>query len=148
MMDMIIVFLAASAISLVSALLHKFLVNQNELKQLKNEVKYQKERASKAKKEGNSGVESEANRELMGLSGKQMKMTMKPLMFTMIFVLVILGWMNASYTDILINLPISMPILSWDFPFVTLTTQYNWFFWYIAASIPTTFFFRKMLGLE
>ena len=147
-MEMIIVFLVAVAISLVSALFHRFFVNQNDLKQMKNEINYQKERGKKARKSGDKGVEAESSRELMSLSGKQMKLTMKPLMYTMIIVMIVLGWLSTTYVETIINLPISMPLTSWAFPFITMTTQYNWFFWYIIVSIPTTFLFRKLLGIE
>ncbi|MBU0898268.1 MAG: DUF106 domain-containing protein [Nanoarchaeota archaeon] len=146
--EMLTILLVAAGISLLSALFHKFFVNQNDLKQMKNEMKYQKERANAAKKRGDKGVEAEASKEMMSLSGKQMKMTMKPLMYTMIVVIVILGWLSTTYAESVINLPIPMPTLSWAFPFVSLTTEYSWFFWYIIVSVPTTFAFRKLLGLE
>ena len=146
--DMLIILCAALGISLISSLLHRFLINQNDVRQLKNEIKYQKERSDKARKSGDKGVETEASKELMGLSGKQMKLTMKPLMYTMIVVIAILGFMSSTYGEVIIDLPISMPTLSWAFPFLAFTKQYSWFFWYILASIPATFLFRKMLGIE
>ena len=146
--EMIIILLVATVISLISALLNRFLIKQSDLKQVKNEIKFQKERSDKARKEGNTAAQAEASKEMMKLSGKQMRMSMKPLMVSMLFVVVILGWLSVGYSEAMINLPISMPSLSWAFPFIILTTQYNWFFWYILTSIPTALFFRKILNVE
>ncbi|MFH1445681.1 MAG: EMC3/TMCO1 family protein [Nanoarchaeota archaeon] len=146
--EMLIVLAAALVISLISAVLHKIFVNQNDLKQLKNDVKYQKQRGDEARKRGDKDTESAASKDLMALSGKQMKLTMKPLMYSMIFVIVILGFLSTNYTELIIKLPILMPGLSWTFPFIIFISEYNWFFWYIIVSVPSTFFFRKMLGVE
>ena len=113
--EMIVILLVAAVISLVSALLNRLLIKQSDLKQLKNEIKFQKERSDKARKEGNTAAQAEASKEMMKLSGKQMRMSMKPLMVSMLFVVFILGWLSVGYSEAMISLPISMPTLSWHF---------------------------------
>jgi uncharacterized membrane protein (DUF106 family) len=34
------------------------------------------------------------------------------------------------------------------FPFVELTSSYNWFWWYLIVVIVGNFVFRKLLGVE
>ena len=42
--------------------------------------------------------------------------------------------------DLAVKLPFTMPFLGW--------TSLNWLFWYILATLPATWLFRKFLGVE
>ncbi len=48
--------------------------------------------------------------------------------------------MNLTTMGILVKLPFTIPLLGWDY--------FNWLLWYVLATLPATWLFRKFLGVE
>jgi uncharacterized membrane protein (DUF106 family) len=48
--------------------------------------------------------------------------------------------MNLTTMGILVKLPFTVPLLGWGY--------FNWLLWYVLATLPATWIFRKFLGVE
>lgn len=125
-------------ISLFFAALYKFLVPREKAAALKKELQEIREKMAAAKK----AKDEKEMKALMGrslaASNAQMMMNMKPLMASMILVFVALPWFSWAYPNVRFELPFKL--LVWD--------HVSWLGLYIIASLPATFIFRKLLGVD
>ena len=130
--------LASAVIVFIISIFYKFLINQNELRELKSKLKEKQARIKELQKSN----PQEANRmlnEVLALSNKQFRMSMKPMLLTLIVVGVILPYFPQIFPGVVVKLPFYLPYFENDF---------GWLAWYIVVSIPLGQLFRKMLGAE
>ncbi len=132
------VFIIAGLISLLLALPYKFLVDQKKMREHKEKVKDIQKRIKEAQKTDQKKA-NELMTEMLGLSNKQMMANFKPMMPGMILVILLLPWVATTFTGTVAILPFSLPFFGNDF---------GWLMWYIVASMPLTYIFRKMLGVQ
>ncbi len=131
-------FMIAGLISFVLTLPYRFMVDQKKMREHKEKVK----EIQKQIKEAQKTDQKKANAlmtEMLGLSNKQMMSNFKPMMPGMILVILFLPWVASAFTGAVAILPFSLPYFGNDF---------GWLMWYIVASMPLTFIFRKMLGVQ
>ena len=130
--------LASAVIVFIISIFYRFLINQNELRELKSKLK---EKQAKVKELQKSNPQ-EANKmlnEVLALSNKQFRMSMKPMLLTLIVVGIILPYFPQIFPGAVVKLPFYLPIFENDF---------GWLAWYILVSIPLGQLFRKLLGAE
>lgn len=132
------VLLWSLGLSLVMVLLSKFLTNQKDLKKIKNEMQFFKEKMEKAKKAGDMKKAQEHMNDMLKSSNKQMGMTMKPLFVSMIIFFAAFQWLGSQYSTMVITLPVALPFLG---------AELNWFWWYVIITLPANIFLRKMLDV-
>lgn len=90
--------LVTAVIVFVTTLAYRFLINQNDLRELKQKMKEKQEEAKKL--QGSSPEESKrAMSETLILSNKQMRMTMKPMMVSLIIFFIFLPFIGEAYGD-------------------------------------------------
>ncbi len=120
----------------ILTLISKKFVDQNVAKQLLEEIKAldRKIKETKDQKESEKLLD-----EKMKLISKQMKMSYKSLFAGMIFIIIFLPWFGHVYTQPLIDLPFSLPLIG---------STVGWLVWYIVVSIPLSLLFRKLLGVS
>ncbi|MCK4497443.1 MAG: DUF106 domain-containing protein [Candidatus Aenigmarchaeota archaeon] len=133
------VLIISLVLSLIMVLLTKFLTNQDEIRKAKREMKFYQDKIKKAQKSEDKEAVSKLSKDMLKASSKQMKQSMKPMFVSLIIFVIALGWLTGEYGELLINLPITLPVLG---------NQLNWFWWYLIIVLPTSFIFRKMLGVE
>ena len=126
-------------LSLVMVIITKVLTNQDVIKSAKREMKFYQEKIKKAQSSGDKGSIAKLSNDMLKASSKQMKQSMKPMVASLIIFMIALWWLGANYGELIINLPITLPFLG---------TGLNWFWWYLIIVLPTSFIFRKMLGVE
>ena len=107
-------------VTLVSTLAHKWLTNQEHMKNLKAR---QKEIQKELKSCKDTDLLKELNGELLQLTGVMFKSSMKPMFVTIIPFLLLFNWLRAVYS----------PILS------------SWIWYYLGFSILSSIFIRKVL---
>lgn len=130
--------LASAVIVFMISIFYRFLINQNELREIKSRIK---EKQAKVKELQKTNPQ-EANKtltEVISLSNKQMRMSMKPMFLTLIIVGIILPYFPQIYPGAVVKLPFYLPYFESDF---------GWLAWYIIVSIPLGQLFRKLLGAE
>ena len=132
------VLIVSVILSVIMSVIYRVLVNPEEIRKIKREMEFFKEKANKAQKAGNTEEMKKHSNEMLKVSGKQMGKTMKPMLASMVIFFIALTWMGTAYADVVVNLPFNM------FGF----TELNWFWWYIVITFPCTILFRKALGVE
>jgi uncharacterized membrane protein (DUF106 family) len=88
------IFIIASMLSLINALLYRFLIDHEVMKENKKRIQELQEKAKKVQKEDPKKAE-EIFKEMFELMHKQMHMNMKPMLISLIFILLFLPWISS-----------------------------------------------------
>lgn len=147
-MTVLMVFVWSLLLSLVLSFIYRFLTKPSKIRNLKKDMKFYREKMSESQKSGNKEESDKYLKESMRLNQEHLKENMKPMIFSMILFIIVLGWLGGTYAELTVPLPITLPVTGWEFPFIGMTMQYNWFWWYLVITVPFTFVFRKLLGVE
>jgi len=108
-------------VTLVATLAHKYLTDQDHMKNLK---KRQKEIQKELKGCKDQNVLKGLNSELLKLTGVMMKSSFKPMFVTVIPFLVLFWWLKGIYVPVMGN---------------------GWIWWYIGFSVVASIILRKVL---
>ncbi len=98
------ILLIALGLSILSALVSKFLANQKELKKAKKDMEFFKSKMSEAKKAGNLKKVNEYSSEMLKASQRQFRHNMRPMLFSLIIFILAIGWIGALYGDVTVPL--------------------------------------------
>lgn len=128
----------SATITFVMSLIYKFLLKHDDYKELKTSVKEKQKKYKELEKTDKKEAEQALNEMLM-LNNKLLKLTMKPMFVSSIFILLTLGLIRDMFPGTIVSLPISLPFLG---------SSFDWLGWYILISIPLNQFFRTMMGVE
>ena len=131
--------LISLAISFVIMVMYRFLTDPKEIKKIKAEIKHYKSLMNKAQKSGDTAGMQKYMGEMMKLNQQHLRHNMKPMLVSMVFVIVVLGYLKSSYSGFSISLPFALPFFG---------NEMSWFWWYVIISFASTLVFRKMLGVE
>ena len=135
-------------LSVLMAVLTRFLTNQKELKTIRHSTKVLRERLSKAQKSGDMKEMSKLNSEMLKMSQKQFRENMKPMIFSLLIFVFALGWFGTRYADLTLALPFAIPLLVQAFPPLVFSTTLNWFWWYLIVIIPSSMTVRKLMDIS
>jgi len=128
----------SAVITFIITIIYKFLANQNEIRQLKANLK-EKQAQIKELQKTNPQEANKMLNEVMTLSSKQMRINMKPMLLTLVVVGITLPWLGQAFPGVVVKLPFTLPYFENDF---------GWLAWYIIVSIPLGAYFRKLLRVE
>ncbi|NIM47307.1 MAG: DUF106 domain-containing protein [Candidatus Aenigmarchaeota archaeon] len=95
--------LFAAIIIFVTTLIYKFLINQNEIRELKEKLK-EKQAKTKELQKTNPEEAKRIMTETLKLSNKQFRMTMKPMMISLILIIIVLPFLAEMYGDKIVTL--------------------------------------------
>lgn len=95
----IFVFLYSILVLIVINLFSKFFVNQSTAKAIKDNIKELQKKSTEERKAGNNEKSNQLMKDMMSENSKLMKMNMKPLLFSMGFVLVFLAILSSVYVQ-------------------------------------------------
>ena len=126
----------ASLLSLMMVILTKFLTDQNLIKNIKKEMKILNDKIKRAQKEGKTGDVSKHTNEMLKLSSKQMRQSLKPMIFSFGIFIVAIWFFGMYYADLIVTAPFTVPFIG---------KELNWFWWYFFIVFGTNFLFRKLL---
>lgn len=91
-------------VSFVFSLINRLMINPEDMKHIKEKVKQLQQLTKEARSEGKDKKVKELFEKNMEYSNRMMKLQMKPLLVSMLFVLFILPWLGANYGDVQIPL--------------------------------------------
>jgi uncharacterized membrane protein (DUF106 family) len=117
-------------------LCYKFLSDQQKISQLKHESREIALKIKEAQKQQDVDKLNKLFSEAMQKNAEVMRLTFKPMIVSMIFVLIFLPWLNQHYTGIVIKAPIIGSI------------PFGWLGWYFIVSLPSILITRRLLGIE
>jgi uncharacterized membrane protein (DUF106 family) len=98
------IFLWALFISLIISLIYRVFTKPQEMRKIKEDMKFYREKANQAQKSKDMKKASEYTNEMLKLSQKQMKFTMKPMFITMGIILILLGFINSAYSGVAVEM--------------------------------------------
>lgn len=81
---------------------YRFLMNRQEVAAIKGKVKELQERSKYVQRQGNTVLGSQLMRESLVESGKLTKLTMKPMLASLVIVIVLLPLLSGPYGDVMI----------------------------------------------
>lgn len=123
----IAVALIAAIVAVCFSLINKVIVDQKRMAEIKKKVNDYQKAYMEAKKANNAEEMKRLdgqNKEMMSLTKEMMTSSFKPMMFTFIPAIAIIGLLNSSFNG-LGNI-IHLPLLGW---------YLNWFWWYVIVSL-------------
>jgi len=123
-------------ISLGTNLCYKFLSDQQRISQLKQESREIASKIKEAQKEQDVEKLNKLFSEAMQKNAEVMRLTFKPMVASMIFVIVFLPWLNHEYANVVIKAPLIGSI------------PFGWIGWYFIVSLPSVLITRRLLGME
>ncbi len=139
MYPMLELMLWSIGLSGTTVLISKFLANQKEIRKIRSEMKFFKEKMDQAKKSGDLAKAEQFMNDMLKASNKQLKHTMKPLMVSMLVFITAFQFLGAQYADLVVMLPIALPFLG---------AELNWFWWYFITILPTSMLLRRFLDVQ
>lgn len=126
-------------IMFVVSFIYRISINPNEMRDLKKQIEKYRIEADKARKNNEKEKAEKLMNEMLKVSQKQLRLSLKPLMISGIVFLLTLSWMSRYFTGFEISLPFSI---------VFLGNSISWFLWYILLAITSTQIFRKLLDVD
>jgi len=134
------IFIWGIILSLASALISRFLANQQEIKKAKKDMEFYRKKSSEAQKSGDLKKANQYMGEMMKASQQQLRLNFRAMMFSLIVFVIALGWFGTAYADATIASP--LPI-----PYVVQEGSMSWFWWYLIIVLPFSTVFRKLLDV-
>ena len=135
-------------LSLMIAVIYRLLTKPGEIRKTRKDISFYSNKMKEAQKSGNKAEADKYMSEMLKANQKVFKENMKPMFVTMIIFIVVLGVLKQAYSTFFLQLPFTLPLISYSFPFIVLRDSIGWFWWYILSTVPATLMFRKMLGVE
>jgi uncharacterized membrane protein (DUF106 family) len=89
--------LVSIGLSVAITIIYRALTNPDEVRKLKEDTKFYKEKMNQANKEGDRAKANQYASEMIKCSQKQLRMSMKPMMATMLLFFLLLGWLHGSF---------------------------------------------------
>ena len=136
---MIELMLWSMGLSGITVLISRFLADQKEIRKIRSEMSFFKEKMDQAKKSGDVAKAEQFMNDMLKASNKQLKHTMKPLMVSMVVFIVAFQFLGTQYADLTVMLPVALPFLG---------AEVNWFWWYFITIVPTSMFLRRFLDVQ
>ena len=112
-------------VTLFSMLVSKYVIDQNAMKELKD--KHKKAQESMKAHKGNMDKMAELQKEVMGYSMEMMRHSFKPMLITMIPLLLIFGFIRNTFSQ------------------TSIAT--SWFWYYLVTAMAFSFLLRKPLKM-
>jgi len=97
------IFLWALLLSFIISLVYRLFTKPHEMRQIKADMKLYREKSKEAQKNKDPKKANEHMSEMMKLSQKQMRHTMKPMFITLGIILVLLGYVNSTYNGVAVE---------------------------------------------
>ncbi|NIO19273.1 MAG: DUF106 domain-containing protein [Candidatus Aenigmarchaeota archaeon] len=97
------IFIWAVFLSLLITAIYRIFTNPEEMRKLKEEMKFYREKSNEAQKKKDTKKAQEHLNEMMKVSQKQFKKNMKPMMVSMIVVLFLISFIHQTYSGVVIE---------------------------------------------
>jgi uncharacterized membrane protein (DUF106 family) len=134
----IVIFLFGTGISLVTSLVNKKFLGSGRAKEVKDKMNEIRAKMLEAQKSGNANVVNEHLKELMGVNSEYMKFMLKPMMISIVLVILVLPIVSNTYQGLTVaTIPSSLPIIG--------GYKLSWFWWYFICTFVVSTVLRKLL---
>ncbi len=104
MTPFLVITLLSVGLSVAITVIYRVLTKPDEIRKMKDDMKFYKEKMNQAKKDGDKAKMNEYAGEMMKFSQKQFRMSMKPMFVTMMIFFLLLGWLNNNFGGVTADL--------------------------------------------
>ncbi len=139
MLEFEIVFIASITLSFIIVVLTRLLTNPEDIRKIKKEMQFYREKVSEAQKAGDKAKVAEFTGDMMKASQKQLKHSIKPMFISIIVFMIAMWWLGGQFAELVIPLPFNMPFIGYEL---------NWFWWYVIVTFAASLSLRKLVGVE
>jgi len=120
------IILLSFLVTLFITIINYFMIDREKMKEIKERQKSLREEMKKYK--GNPEKMMELNQKMLADMPEQMKMSFKPMLITLIPLLILFAWLRTTFAETSI--------------------ASSWIWWYIGSSIAFSIVIRKLFGLQ
>jgi uncharacterized membrane protein (DUF106 family) len=120
------ILLVSLIVTIFTSLINKYTTNQKRMKEIKDNQKKLQEEVKKNKNDPKKMLELQ--KEMMSYSGEMMKHSFRPMILTLIPLLVLFSWLRKV--------------------FIGTSLESSWIWWYIISGIILSMVFKKILKIE
>jgi uncharacterized membrane protein (DUF106 family) len=97
MTPFITITLLSLGLSAAITAIYRVLIKPEKMRKMKDDMKFYKEKMNESKKAGDMAKMNEYATEMLKASQGQFRLTMKPMLATMLMFFLLLGWLNANF---------------------------------------------------
>jgi len=136
----IAIFLIGAGISIFMSLINKKFLGTGAAKEVKDMMNEIRARMLEAQKSGDINKVNKYVKELMKINSKYMKFMMKPMIISIVLVMLILPFVRSEYTGMIVaTVPKSIPYVG--------GYELSWFWWYFICTFVVSTIVRKLVGV-
>ena len=134
------VFLIGAFISIIMSLINRKVLGTEKAKEVKKSMQDVRANMLEAQKSGNTKKTNEHLAELMKINSEYMKLTFKPMIISIILVILILPVLRDSYTGkVVATIPNVLPVVG--------GFKLDWFWWYFISTFVVSLIAKKILEI-
>jgi len=136
----IAIFLIGAGISIFMSLINKKFLGTGAAKEVKDKMNGIRANMLEAQKSGNTKAVNNCLKELMKVNSDYMKFMIKPMMISIILVILVLPFVRSAYTGMIVaTVPDSIPYIG--------GYELSWFWWYFICTFVVSTIIRKLVGM-
>ncbi len=136
----IAIFLIGAGISIFMSLVNKKFLGTGAAKEVKDKMKEIRTKMLEAQKSGDAKAVNDHLKELMKINSDYMKFMIKPMMISIILVILVLPFVRSAYTGLTVaTVPDSIPYIG--------GYELSWFWWYFICTFVVSTIVRKLVGM-
>ncbi len=134
----IAIFLVGTGISVVTSLVNKKFLGSGLAKEVKDKMNDIRAKMLEAQKSGNANTVNQCVSELMKTNSEYMKFMFKPMIISIVLVLLILPLVSNAYQGLIVaTIPNSIPFVG--------GYKLSWFWWYFICTFVVSTIARKLI---
>jgi uncharacterized membrane protein (DUF106 family) len=122
------------------SLVNKKTLGTKKVKAVKDQMQDLRQKMLAAQKAGNTKQMNEYMTKMMAKNSEYMKFTMKPMLVSLLLVILVLPIIRGLYTGMTVAVvPETLPVVG--------GMELSWFWWYFIVSLTLSLVLRKVLGV-
>jgi uncharacterized membrane protein (DUF106 family) len=134
------VFLVGAFISILMSIINWKVLGTEKAKEVKKRMQDIRAKMLETQKSGDTKKTNEHLAELMKINSEYMRFTFKPMIVSLVLVILILPVLRSSYTGKVVGIiPNALPAIG--------GIKLDWFWWYFISTFVISLIAKKMLGI-
>jgi uncharacterized membrane protein (DUF106 family) len=140
MSPILMIFLVGAAISIGMSLINMKVLGTEKAKEIKKRMQDVRANMLETQKSGDTKKTNEYLAELMKINSEYMRLTFKPMIVSLILVILVLPVIRDSYTGKVVGtVPNVLPAVG--------GIKLDWFWWYFVSTFVISLIAKKILGI-
>ncbi|MDI6826411.1 MAG: EMC3/TMCO1 family protein [Candidatus Aenigmarchaeota archaeon] len=136
----LMIFFIGAGISIFSSLINKKVLGTEKARETKKRMQDVRSEMLEAQKSGDKKRMNECLTELMKINSEYMRLSLKPMVISLILVIIILLFLRNTYTGMVVaTIPNTLPVVG--------GIKLDWFWWYFISTLIVSMTVKKILGI-